>query len=109
MKFKGSYIWATIIAVGVAGWMVSDNFTGSDDDVSAAKTADTSALAAANDETASAGQAKSFIVSAVTVENSAIRRVIRANGVSQPDFEVTVSAQITGTVIAVPGKEGSQG
>ena len=110
MKIKGSYIWATVIAVGVAGWMFSGNFSGSNTEgagevaANAAASQDGAQPAAAD---ATATTDKPFIVSAVTVENNAIRRMVRANGVTQPNFVVTVSAQITGTVIDVPAKEGT--
>ena len=110
MKIKGSYIWATVIAVGVAGWMFSGNFSGSNTEgagevaANAAVSQDGAQPAAAD---ATATTDKPFIVSAVTVENNAIRRMVRANGVTQPNFVVTVSAQITGTVIDVPAKEGT--
>lgn len=105
MKFKGSYIGATVIAVGVAGWMVSGSFSGSDTNSAGDAAAVQEVEQSASIDAAAAD--KTFIVSAVTVENNAIRRVVRANGVTQPDFVVTVSAQLTGTVIDVPAKEGA--
>ena len=105
MKFKGSYIGATVIAVGVVGWMVSGSFSGSDTNSAGDAVAVQEVEQSASIDAAAAD--KTYIVSAVMVENNAIRRVVRANGVTQPDFVVTVSAQLTGTVIDVPAKEGA--
>ena len=46
-------------------------------------------------------------VSAVTVENSAVRRSVRASGVTQPKSIVTVSTEISGTIRKLPLREGT--
>ena len=74
MKFKNSYIWAGLVALGVIGWMVSGSFTGSDE-------AGTAAVSdgSGQDMTTSAGQTQTSPeqtanaaprVSAVIVESS---------------------------------------
>ncbi len=55
---------------------------------------------------AGAGAVESPIVSAVTVRNSAVRRMVRASGVTQPKAVITISAEIGGTARAVPASEG---
>ena len=107
MKFKASYIWASLVAVGVAGWMLSDNIFGSNE---LSEQADATSVVAEGAGGASAPKVtdSATIVSAVIVENSAIRRVVRANGVSQPEFEITVAARLDGNVIKVPAREGEE-
>jgi len=107
MKFRTSYIWAVLVALGVTGWMVSGQFTGG------ASTDPQPAIAgqaeAASSETMPAtasGEADSPIISAVIVKNSAVRRTVRASGVTQPKAVITVSSEIGGTATAVPAKEG---
>ena len=103
MKFRSSYIWAALVALGASGWMASGQLGGDDKapetSVSAAVTAATAADGAAPD-------AASPIISFVVVENSKVRRSIRASGVTQPKAIVTVSAEIGGTATAVPVAEG---
>ena len=103
MKFRSSYIWAALVALGASGWMASGQLGGDDKapetSVSAAVTAATAADGAAPD-------AASPIISFVVVENSKVRRSIRASGVTQPKAIVTVSAEIGGTATAVPLAEG---
>ena len=102
MKSKSSYVLAGVIAVAVTGWMMSDNiFGGSDDTPSDAgvKAASTAAGSATGD--------KSISVVAVRVKNEMITRTVRASGVSEAKFEMTVSAKSDGQIIAIDGREGS--
>ena len=96
MKFKNSYIWAGLVALGVIGWMVSGSFTGSDE-------AGTAAVSdgSGRDMTTSAGQTQTSPeqtanaaprVSAVIVENAQIRQSIRASGITEPQSVFTISA-----------------
>ncbi|MBT6566260.1 MAG: HlyD family efflux transporter periplasmic adaptor subunit, partial [Candidatus Puniceispirillum sp.] len=50
----------------------------------------------------------SFKVSAITVQNETINRTIRANGVSEAAFDVTVSSKVDGNIIHIPAIEGSE-
>ncbi len=111
MKFRASYIWAALVALAVIGWMASGKFNNPmADGVSGPEGSDTIAAADMQDD---AGQATPAAadntprISAVTVTNSAVRRSVRASGVTQPKAIVTVSAEIAGTARKVPVSEGS--
>jgi multidrug efflux system membrane fusion protein len=112
MKFRTSYIWAALVALGVAGWMVSGQFASApstDAPSSGAQQAGAQTSTATPPDTmpaAGAGAVESPIVSAVTVRNSAVRRMVRASGVTQPKAVITISAEIGGTARAVPASEG---
>ena len=86
MTSKKSYILAGAVALGVTAWMLSDNIFGS------APTAEAE-IESAED---AAKKTPQFIVSAVTVENQPITQVVRANGFSEAEFVVTVSAKTSG-------------
>ena len=103
MKFRSSYIWAALVALGAAGWMASGQFGGDD---KASETSAPPAVTAATAADSAAPDAASPIISFVVVENSKVRRSIRASGVTQPKAIVTVSAEIGGTATAVPVAEG---
>ncbi len=113
MKFKPSYILAILIAVGVAGWMLSGNFMGQPEIVSTAdgknvdakESAVSNAAGTAPDEVKT-GPAKPTI-SAVIVENAAVRRSVRASGITQPVAVVTISSEVAGTITKIPAREGS--
>ena len=115
MKFRASYIWAMLVALGAIGWMASGMFSNpAADGVSAAGTQDTAAMAAALDDDADDGTVAATPpadsnprISAVMVTNSAVRRSVRASGVTRPKSIVTVSAEITGTARKVPVSEGN--
>ena len=109
MKVKSSYIWAALIALGVAGWMMSGQFMGGYAPDMADATAADAGEAGQGDLSGSSisdpVQANPRI-SAVTVENSAVRRSVRASGVIQPKSVVTISAEMSGRVRKVPVSEG---
>ena len=112
MKFRSSYIWAALVALGAAGWMAS-GMLGGDAGAPEATTAqqanssgaDASATSSANSAAATAGTP---IISSVIVENSKVRRSVRASGVTQPKAIITLSAEIGGTARKVPAVEGRQ-
>ena len=97
MASKKSYILAGAVALGVTAWMLSDNIFGS------APTAEAE-IEIAEDTTKKTPQ---FIVSAVRVENQPITQVVRANGFSEAEFVVTVSAKTSGEIVKIGSKEGS--
>jgi multidrug efflux system membrane fusion protein len=101
MKFRASYIWAALVALGVAGWMASGQFN------SPASEAEPDAVAPVEADKGVSEIDAMPKVSAVTVENSAVRRSVRASGVTQPKSIVTVSTEISGTVRKVPPSEGA--
>ena len=103
MKFRSSYIWAALVALGAAGWMASGQLGKNE---TAPDMAAAPAAVAAPAADAAAPPSVSPIISSVIVENSKVRRSIRASGVTQPKAVVTVSAEIGGTARAVPLAEG---
>ena len=112
MKFRSSYIWAALVALGAAGWMAS-GMLGGDGGAPEATTAqqanssgaDVPATSSANSAATTAGTP---IISSVMVENSKVRRSVRASGVTQPKAIITLSAEIGGTARKVPAVEGRQ-
>ncbi|MEK9610099.1 MAG: efflux RND transporter periplasmic adaptor subunit [Alphaproteobacteria bacterium] len=117
MKIRSSYLWAGLVALGVVGWMVSDDLLRpqADDAGVEISSSDVNAIDAPKDDgDSSAGTVpqpasveRSFIVSALRVKNETIPRLIRANGIIEPEYEVTVSSKIDGNIVAVPGREGA--
>ena len=112
MKFRSSYIWAALVALGAAGWMASGMLggdTGAPETTTAQQTnsseADVPATSSANSAGTTAGMP---IISSVTVENSKVRRSVRASGVTRPKAIITLSAEIGGTARKVPAVEGRQ-
>ena len=97
MKFRASYIWAVLVALGVIGWMASGSFTNSNDDASPAApdvtVVDTDTAASSTAGDAGGGTPR---ISAVAVENAQIRRSIRASGITAPHAIFTISAEIRG-------------
>ena len=106
MKIKSSYLLAGLIALLVGLWMASGSFmkespaTNNDN-----KQADASSEANISKQPVAASN---FMVSAVTVQNEMINRTIRANGVSEAAFDVTVSSKVDGNIIKIPATEGSE-
>jgi multidrug efflux system membrane fusion protein len=112
MKFRSSYIWAALVALGAAGWMAS-GMLGGDSGAPEATTAQQTNGSAANSVATSpannaAATAGMPIISSVTVENSKVRRSVRASGVTRPKAIITLSAEIGGTAVKVPAVEGRQ-
>lgn len=116
MKFRSSYIWAALVALGAAGWMASGMLGGDSGAPEATTAQQTNGSAAnsvansvatspANNAAATAGMP---IISSVTVENSKVRRSVRASGVTRPKAIITLSAEIGGTAVKVPAVEGRQ-
>ena len=116
MKFRSSYIWAALVALGAAGWMASgmlggdsgapEATTAQQTNGSAANSVATSvATSPANNVAATAGMP---ITSSVTVGHSKVRRSVRASGVTRPKAIITLSAEIGGTAVKVPAVEGRQ-
>ena len=112
MKFKSSYIWAALVALGAAGWMASGMLGGDADapDATTAQQANSSGAdaPASSSANSASGTAGTPIISSVMVENSKVRRSVRASGVTQPKAIITLSAEIGGTARKVPAVEGRQ-
>ena len=111
MKFRASYIWAMLVALGVVGWMLSGKFNNpmadgvSEQDMSGVSEVVATKDGDAEEEATSASNTPR--ISAVTVTNSAVRRSVRASGVTRPKAIVTISAEIAGTARKVPVSEGN--
>ena len=108
MKFKSSYIWAALVALGAAGWMASGMLGGGSGSPEAAAVAEAASSPGDAPPAAVEAGAATPIISSVMVENSKVRRSVRASGVTQPKAIVTLSAEIGGTARKVPVSEGRQ-
>ena len=105
MKFRASYIWAFLVALGAAGWMLSGQFN----DPAAGGVTDAASSETAVSETTTVKTAPAVtspVISAVTVANSQVGRAVRASGVTQPKSIITISAELAGTAVRVPVTEG---
>ena len=100
MTSKKSYLLAAAVALGVTAWMLSDNIVGSTPAPEVEVTKDAA-------DAPKFPAAQKFIVSAVRVKNQPITQVVRANGFSEADFVVTVSAKASGDIVKISAKEGS--
>ena len=80
MKFKSSYIWAALVALGAAGWMASGMLGGDADapDATTAQQANSSGAdaPATSSANSASGTAGTPIISSVMVENSKVRRSV---------------------------------
>ena len=106
MKIKSSYLLAGLIALLVGLWMASGSFM--KDTPAAINDSDQTEADSGSDMPKQADVTSSFTVSAVSVQNETINRTIRANGVSEAAFDVTVSSKIDGNIIRIPATEGSE-
>ena len=106
MKIKSSYLLAGLVALLVGLWMASGSFM--KDTPAAINDSDQADADSGADMPKQADVTSSFTVSAVSVQNETINRTIRANGVSEAAFDVTVSSKIDGNIIRIPATEGSE-
>ena len=110
MKPKSSYLLAGVVALAVAGWMLSDDLFGKADGIApqdlASATATSTITASAVDRESGLPE-NGLLVSAVEVKNQPITRIIRASGVSEAKFEMTVSAKADGQIISLDAVEGN--
>ena len=106
MRSKSSYLLAGVVALAVAGWMISDDLIGKyeSQEVTTAKPSDSKNTF----EKTIGAQKLGFRVSAVQVKNESIVRVIRATGVSEAKFEMTVSSTAAGQIVASNAFEGNK-
>lgn len=106
MKFRSSYLWALLIALGVIGWFVSDNFTSSSDmdaaDASAEQIEQTDDGTTTKDEVI-----KNLTISAMKVKNQDIDLQIRASGVTSTSFDMIITSRLKAAVTAIKATEGS--
>ena len=106
MKIKSSYLLAGLVALLVGLWMASGSFM-NDKPMATNDSEQASANSGADMPKQPNGTAR-FKVSAINVQNEMIARTIRANGVSEAAFDVTVSSKIDGNIIDIPATEGSE-
>ena len=108
MKWKSSYLLAGLFAAAVTGWMLSDDLLGkAEGEAPVASVSATTSPEAASSGDSSGAVKKGLIVAAVEVKNQPITRVVRASGVSEAEFEMTVSAKADGQIISLDAVEGS--
>ena len=104
MKIRSSYIWASLIALGVVGWFVSDNFPSSPE----TDTASLSVDKADEDTTSSATDVMpNLTISAMKVKNQDIDLQIRASGVTSTSFDMVITSRRKATVQAINIAEGN--
>ena len=104
MKIRGSYIWAFLIALGVVGWFISDNFTSSPETQTASISAD---MAEGDKANSDADIMPNLTISAMMVKNQDIDLQIRASGVTSTSFDMVITSRRKATVSAINAAEGS--
>ena len=110
MKSKSSYLLAGAVALAVTGWMLSDDLFGKAGGAASQGSAQPAATLKTNAPAVTAENGlpeNGLLVSAVEVKNQAITQVIRASGVSEAKFEMTVSAKADGQIISLNAVEGN--
>ena len=107
MKIRSSYIWASLIALGVIGWFVSDNFTSSSDEtdteIAASDAPATEGAKAQADESV----IPNLTISAMEVQNQDIDLQIRASGVTSTSFDMVITSRRKAAVTSINAAEGS--
>jgi len=100
MKLKSSYIWAVIVACLIVGWMFSDDLL----KIYNPQETNNAKFKTGNKEEPITD--KKLIISAVEVQNVDVDKIIRSNGITNPEFQVSISSEISGKVISTHVKEG---
>ena len=107
MKIRSSYIWASVIALGVIGWFISDNFISSSDETET-EIAETEASASeGNKAPADENVIANLTISAMEVKNQDIDLQIRASGVTSTSFDMVITSRLKATVTKIKAQEGS--
>ena len=104
MKIRGSYVWASLIALGVIGWFVSDNFTSSPETETASISVDETD---SNKTSSDAEIMPNLTISAMKVKNQDIDLQIRASGVTSTSFDMVITSRRKAAVSAIKATEGS--
>ncbi len=109
MKIRSSFLWAGLVALAVVGWMVSDDLLNQGAEADKEKSPGAVGVddGGAKSSVQLGSVKRSFIVSARQVKNETIPRLIRANGIIKPEYEVTVSSKIDGNIVDIPAREGA--
>ena len=99
IRFKTSYLWATIIALSVIGWMLSDEIWPSKSNL------DTKSPSTI--ETTDLGKIQAITVNAIKVQNQVTPLKVRASGVTTTLFEIVIVARRQGIVKKIDVNEGN--
>lgn len=99
IRFKTSYIWATIIALSVIAWMLSDEIWSNQSDLETKPKSNT--------EGSDFKKIQAITVNAIKVKNQVTPLKIRASGVTETLFEIDVVARRQGIVKTINIIEGS--
>ena len=98
MRFKTSYIWATVIALSVIGWMMSDGLWPNKSELDKKIV-----LEIASTEL---GKIQAITVNAIKVKNQSTPLIVRATGVTETLFEIVIVARRQGIVKKINFSEG---
>ena len=100
MKINSSYLWAFIIACLIIGWMFSDdiikNYYGEQNTDTGLETEKIDTPKIDNQ----------LVISAIKVKNILVDETIRSNGITSPEFEISISSEIDGKVTSINIEEG---
>ena len=105
MRFKLSYLWAFLIALAVAGWMVSGQFGAPDD--AANDAADNSQAGQVAADAPSAMDSQMLVIKAIKVANAPVDITLRASGVMQSAFDMQIVSRRQAEVQEILVQEGS--
>ncbi len=101
MRIKASYIWALIIALLVIAWMISDDLwkisSGQNDDDQSEPSIIMTDL----------GKIQPITVDAIKVKNISTPLIVRASGVTETLFEISIVARRQGVIEKINFSEGS--
>ncbi len=103
MRFRSSYFFAFIIALGVVVWMISDDFG----TLSGDQKLDVEAQETESNVDNNVNSAQPITVSAVRVANKTTPLKIRASGVTRMLYEINVISRRKGVVEKILIEEGS--
>ena len=100
MRIKASYIWALIIALLVIAWMISDDLwkisSGQNDDDQSEPSIIMTDL----------GKIQPITVDAIKVKNISTPLIVRASGVTETLFEISIVARRQGVIEKINFSEG---
>ena len=98
MRFKTSYIWATVIALSVIGWMMSDGLWPNKSELDKKIVPEIAST--------ELGKIQAITVNAIKVKNQSTPLIVRATGVTETLFEIVIVARRQGIVKKINFSEG---
>tara|TARA_A100001015_G_C15043768_1_gene741812 strand:- start:3562 stop:4842 length:1281 start_codon:yes stop_codon:yes gene_type:complete len=101
IRIKASYIWALFIAIFVVGWMVSDDLFQQESEQIQTKKLNLDI------GTTDIGKVEAITVNAVKVKNKKTPLIVRASGVIETMFEISIVARRQGIVKNLIAQEGN--